>query len=267
MLTSGRSVTETGIDGIALKPAECDVGDALDLPVEQVVIDYEGHDHLPDVDTLETLSREAAVRVTVPVRADGFDPLGDDSLARQLPPRVGRVFVAGHRAYLDDEEAARAIAPRLGAAVQRTPDAWVGTEGVERIALATGATQFELLARTTERDVRAMRAAGFDGEVAVYAPTVLADEEDDILDAVGAYAARRRPVRSALGKATPGSVDDAANDGASTGRVREILSAAVRDYALVGDVEAVRDRVGDLRDAGVDTVVAYPAQGLDAFLA
>jgi alkanesulfonate monooxygenase SsuD/methylene tetrahydromethanopterin reductase-like flavin-dependent oxidoreductase (luciferase family) len=44
-----------------------------------------------------------------------------------------------------------------------------------------------------------------------------------------------------------------------------VLSAAVRDYALVGSVETVRDRVRELKAAGVDTVVGYPAGGVDAF--
>ena len=274
MLTSERAVTETGIDAVALKPAECDVADAVDLPFDDVVIDYEGREHLPDFDTLVRLSRETSVRLTTPVRADGFDPLGDDSLAQRIPRDVGRVFVAGHRAYLDESEASRAIAPRLGDAVRQTPDAWVGTEGIERTALATGATQFELLSRTTERSVKAIRAAGFDGDVAVYAPTVLSDDEDEILDAVGAYAARRKPVRTALGKAsvadsdangTEYAADAAPTDSAATGRIREILSAAVRDFALVGTPDQVSEQVETLREAGVDTVVGYPAQGLDAF--
>lgn len=275
MLTSGRSVTDTGIDAVALKPAECDVSDALDLPIDRVVIDYEGREHLPDGDTLARLARHNEVRLTTPVRADGFDPLGDDSLARDLPETVDRVFVAGHRAYLDESEASRAIAPRLGAAVQQATDAWVGTEGVERAALATGATQFELLSRTTERDVKSIRAAGFDGDIAVYAPTVLTDDEDTVLDAVGAYASRRKPVRDALAKASGGNsategtvaTDGIATDGSADGRTREILSAAVRDYALVGTPSEVREQVETLRDAGVDTVVGYPAQGIDAFRA
>lgn len=271
MLASDCSVSETGIDAVALKPAECDVSDALDLPFDEVIIDYEGREHLPDTETLRTISRNRTVRLTTPVRADGFDPLGDAALARQLPHTVDRVFVAGHHAYLDETEAAKAIAPRLGAAIQQYPDAWVGTEGVERAALATGGTQFELFSRSTVRDVKSMRAAGFAGDIAVYAPTVLTDDEDDILDAVGGYAARRKPVRTALSKAADASdsnglaADAADTDSAAAGRTREILSAAVRDYALVGTHGTIRDRVETLRDAGVDTVVGYPAQGVSAF--
>jgi alkanesulfonate monooxygenase SsuD/methylene tetrahydromethanopterin reductase-like flavin-dependent oxidoreductase (luciferase family) len=196
--------------------------------------------------------------VTTPVRADGFDPLGDDSLVATLPDATARVLVAGNPAYLTESEAKRAVAPRLGAARERSPDAWVGTEGVERLALAAGGTQFELLSTTTEREVRAMRAAGFDGEVALYAPTVLTEDPDEALDAVGGYVARRRPVRLAL-------PEDAATDATATGRAREVLLEAVTDFTLVGDPETVRERIGTLRSVGVDHVVAYPARGLEVF--
>jgi alkanesulfonate monooxygenase SsuD/methylene tetrahydromethanopterin reductase-like flavin-dependent oxidoreductase (luciferase family) len=46
-----------------------------------------------------------------------------------------------------------------------------------------------------------------------------------------------------------------------------VLSTAVRDYALVGSVEDVRSQVAALREAGADHVVAYPARGIDDFLA
>jgi alkanesulfonate monooxygenase SsuD/methylene tetrahydromethanopterin reductase-like flavin-dependent oxidoreductase (luciferase family) len=87
---------------------------------------------------------------------------------------------------------------------------------------------------------------------------VLTDDEDVVLDAVGAYAARRRPVARAL-------PDDASTDATATGRAREVLSAAVRDYALVGAPDTVREQVGELREAGVDLVVGYPARGVDEF--
>ena len=248
-------LSRAGIDMAALKPTECDVTDAASLSVSAVTVDYEGREHLPSAETLRALSAALTVYVTAPVRADGFDPLGDDGLYDALPASVTPVFVAGHGAYLDDEEADRAVAPRLGAARERFPDGWVGTEGIERVALAAGGTQFELLSRSTARDLRALRAAGFDGEVAVYAPTVLTDDEDAVLDAVGDYAARRRPVARAL-------PDDAATDSDAAGRAREVLSKAVRDYALVGDVDAVAEQVEAVRSAGADRVVAYPARGL-----
>jgi len=259
VLTTGETVVETGLDAAALKPAECDVSRALDLPFETITVDYEGREHLPDDDLLARIAGEKELRLTTPVRAAGFDPLGDDARDEALPEGVRRVAVAGHPAYLTDEERGKAVAPRLRAAVERDPTAWVGTEGVERVALATGATQFELLSRTTERDLRALRAAGFDGELAVYAPTVLTDDEDAVLDAVGAYAARRGPVASAL-------PDGAASDASASGRAREVLSKAVRDYALVGAPAAVGERVADLKAAGADLVVGYPARGVEEFV-
>lgn len=281
MLRSDCRAVAAGIDAVALKPSECDVS-RIDLPdvVETVTIDYEGREHLPSADALATLATDREVRVTIPVRADGFDPLGDDSLVATLPDSVGRVVVAGHGAYLSAEETERAIAPRLGAAVSASADAWVGTESVERAALATGATQFELLSRTTAGSVRALRAAGFDGGIVVYAPTVFSANENEILDAVGAYTARRKPVRRALQKsattdsttagdaATDGAATDGiATDGTASGRAREVLSKAVRDFALVGTERAVSARVEELQNAGADRVVAYPAQGVSAFSA
>jgi hypothetical protein len=257
-------VAGTGIDVLALKPAECDL-DALagrlrGTAVRTVVVDYEGREHLPTAETVRGLTRDLGVVVTTPVRADGFDPLGDDSLTRGwLPDAAGRAVVAGNPAYLTEAERDRAVAPRFGAAVKQAPDAWVGTESVERVAMATGAPQYELLSRDTERTVRALRAAGFEGALYLYAPVAVSAHEADLLDAVGDYAARRRPVREAL-------PEGAATDATATGRAREVLSAAVRDYALVGDRETVRDRVHRLREAGVTRVVGYPAQGLDRLL-
>ncbi|MBP1923091.1 hypothetical protein J2751_002128 [Halorubrum alkaliphilum] len=268
------AVGRAGIDAAAIKPAECDVSRAADLPVDRVAIDYEGREHLPDAGTLSAIAAETTLYVTTPVRADGFDPLGDDSLLDRIPADARRVLVAGHGAYLDEAESSRAVAPRLGAARKSAPDAWVGTEGVERVALAAGGTQFELLSRSTDRDVRALRAAGFDGEIALYAPTVLTDDEDAVLDAVGDYVARRRPVARALKRDEEsestndgsGSEESDTTDATATGRTREVLSKAARDFALVGPPDTVRDRVADLREAGVDHVVGYPARGLDEFL-
>ncbi|MFW5896064.1 MAG: DUF7388 family protein, partial [archaeon] len=123
-----------GIDAVALKPAEVDISRAVDLPASTLVIDYEGRENYPDVSTLRALAETATVRVTTPVRADGFDPLGDDSLAATIPEGVGRVVVAGNGAYLSEAESQRAVSPRFGEACERDPAAWVGTEGVERVA-------------------------------------------------------------------------------------------------------------------------------------
>lgn len=256
---SGARALSAGLDAAALKPAECDVSRGADLPFGTVVIDYEGETHLPGREPLETLAAEKEVYLTTPVRADAFDPLGDDSLLDELPHGIGRVLVAGHSAYLSEGERNKALAPRLGAAVESAPGAWVGTEGVERLALATGAPQFELLGRSTPRDIRALRAAGFDGEIAVYAPTVLTDDPDEVLDALGAYVARRRPVARALPEGAP-------TDASATERAREVLLAASDDFALVGAPEGVREQVGALREAGADTVVGYPARGIGEFL-
>lgn len=260
MLTEEHPLAGTGIDAAALKPAECDVSRAGELPVDTVAVDYEGPDHVPDCDTLGALAASVDVRLTTPVRADGYDPLGDDGREDDVPASVGRVLVAGHSAYLDDDERKRAVAPRFGAAVERHPDAWVGSEGVKRVALATGCPQFELLSRSTARDLRALRAAGHDGTVAVYAPTVLTGGDDAVLDAVGDYVARRGPVADAL-------PEGATTDASAAGRAREVLCAAARDYALVGDPGTVGERVDDLKAAGADVVVAYPARGLSSFLA
>lgn len=257
MLTES-TLARAGIDAVALKPAEHDLEAALDLDVETVVVDYEGRDHMPDAATFEALADAYELLVTTPVRSDGFDPLGDDSFLESLPGSATRVLVAGNGAYLTDDERRRAIAPRLQAAREAAPGAWVGTEGIERVALAAGGTQFELLSRGTRSEVRALRTAGFEGEVALYAPTVLTDDPDETLDAVGGYVARRGPVRQAL-------PDGAATDAGATGRAREVLLQAATDYALAGDVETVGERVAELEDAGIDRVVAYPARGLDAF--
>lgn len=258
MLSNEAVVRRTGLDEVALKPREVDLASVAALPFERVTIDFEGQGAVPSPSTLRRLADQAGLRVTVPVRADGFDPLGDDRRWADLPAGADLALVAGNPAYLSGAERRRPIAPRLAAAVDRAPDAWVGTEGIERLALATGATQFELLGPATERQIRALRAIGFDGGVAVYAPTVLSADEDVRLDALGPYVARRRPVAAALPRG-------ASTDATATGRAREVLLAACDDYAVAGGIETVRGRVDDLRESGVDHVVGYPARGLDAF--
>ena len=257
---SSVSLAGAGLDAAALKPAEMDLRRATALPVETLIIDYEGREYVPDAETLRALVADKTVRMAVPVRADGFDPLGDDARLDAIPEAVEWVVVAGHPAYLDSDERRRAVAPRLRAAAERADDPWVGTEGVERVALAVGGTQYDLLSASTRRDVRALRAAGFDGEIAVYAPLVLSDGDDDtILDAVGDYAARR----PAVGNALP---DDTPTDSTATGHARETLLAGCREFGLVGDVDSVRERVDALYECGVDHIVGYPARGLDPFL-
>lgn len=256
MLTNRDALLDTGLAGLALKPTECDLSSIDALPVGMAVIDFEGSEFFPSGATLERLIEVVDLRVTIPVRADGFDPFGDDSGFNRLPDGTDHVLVAGNPAYLAPQERGRSIAPRLGAALGRSADPWVGTENIERLALATGAGQFELLGPTTRRDFRALRAAGFDGDLAVYAPIVLSNTDDEILDAVGTYLARRDPVRRRLPA-------DPRTDRRAVGRTREMLLAAAEDYVIAGDRDAISDRVDALTDAGADSVVAYPAQGLD----
>lgn len=256
-MMSVAGLSGVGIDAVALKPSEVDVRKADTLDITTVTVDYEGREHVPDPAVLAELADSFDVRATVPVRADGFDPLGDDRVRQSLPGSVGEVLVAGHSAYLSEHERRRALAPRLEAATRTATDPWIGTEGIERLAMAVGGTQFELLSNRTTREVRALRAAGFSGDVAVYAPTVLTDDTDTILDSVGEYAARREQVRERLPA-------DAPVDSSISGSARDQLLDGCREYALVGDGKTVRDRVERLYDAGVDRVVAYPARGIDA---
>lgn len=262
MLTE-QPLAHVGFDAIALKPTECDVSRAPELGVDTVAIDYEGCEHFPSADMLRVLTEHTTVYLTTPVRADGFDPLGDNALVDWIPDGVGRVFVAGNPAYLSDEERSRAVAPRLNAALASSESAlcpWVGTEGIERLALAAGGVQYDLLSQHTREEVRALRSVGYEGTIAVYAPTVLSGDDDEILDAVGGYVARRQAVRRALGTAP----DETVTDRRASGRARDILLTAAQDFALVGDSKTVHERITALHDAGVDTVVGYPAT-LSAF--
>ena len=236
-----------------------DLRRATGLSVETLTIDYDGREHVPDRSTLAELAANRDVRITVPVRADGHDPYGRDHLLRAIPEEVGLVVVAGNPAHLNARECRRAVAPRLREVADRAEDPWVGTESVERVALAVDGTQFDLLSGATEPEVRALRAAGFDGDVAVYAPLVLSDDDDTVLDAFGGYAGRRPDVREGL-------PEDAPTDSRASGPARETLMEGCRRYALVGDAGTVSERVDRLRGAGVNHVVAYPARGLDPFL-
>ncbi|ERH08842.1 MAG: hypothetical protein J07HX64_00591 [halophilic archaeon J07HX64] len=253
------TLSEVGFDAAALKPGEVDIERASALDVDLVAVDYDGREHVPEEDLLADLASSFELFVTVPVRADGYDPLGDDSLRARVPEEAGEVLVAGNASYLSTEERRRAVAPRLDAASTGVTDLWVGTEGIERIALAVGGTQYDLLSRSTAREVDALRTAGLNTPIAVYAPTVLTDDEDTVLDAVGAYAGRRSRVRARL-------PDDTPRDHTIEGEARETLLSACREYALAGDPETVATRVDELHKAGVDHVVGYPARGLDPVL-
>ncbi len=253
---TGSLFSTVGFDGVALKPTEVAIEEAHSLDVDTVVIDYEGNEHVPEYDQLRELTESVNVRLSIPIRADGFDPLGNDELTQSIPADISPVFVAGNAAYLTAEEQQRAITPRLKTSAQSSTDPWVGTEGIERIALAIGGTQLELLSQSTKNEVRALRKAGYDGDIAVYAPTVLSEDTDTILDELGAYAGRRNTVRRKL-------PNDASLGSSISGDPRRTLVAACRAYGLTGTPDVVSQQVDSLRDAGVDYVVAYPAQGLE----
>lgn len=248
MMRTASRLARAGFDAIAIKPAErppesVDVG-----AVDAVVVDFEGLEHQPTPAQIRALGAETPVMLTAPVRVDGFDPLGDDHHFAAYEDHARFALVAGNGAYLDGRERRRAIAPRLAAALERYPDAWVGTEGIERLALATGATQYELLSPRTHATVAGLRAAGYDGDVAVYAPTVVTDDRSAALDALDGYLRRRGPVRRALD-----------NGVTSTHEETRVLLAAMDGYALVGDVGTLTERIDALRRAGATTVVGYPA--------
>jgi hypothetical protein len=245
-----RPLTQAGIEARAIKPTETSVDAAEMAHLDVVTVDYEGPDSVPPMQTLASLAETTAVRLTVPVRADGFDPLGDASRLDALPEAVNTVLVAGHPAYLSPEEKSRAVAPRLRAAADQLADPWVGTEGIERLALAVGGTQFDLLSPSTAADVRALRAAGFSGDIAVYAPTVLSDDDSTLLDALGGYVARRHEVRRSLPA-------DPATDSSAAEPVRSTLRDAIDSFALVGTPAAVAEQVATLHEAGVTRIVAY----------
>jgi hypothetical protein len=253
---TGSTLADVGIDAVALKPTEVDIERVHELDVETVTVDYEGQAAVPDAAVLRDLAASFDVRVTAPVRADGFDPTGDDHLRATLPESVGEVLVAGHPAYLADHEQRRAVAPRLSAAAESATDPWVGTESIERLALAVGHTQYELLAPNTVTAVRALRAAGIAESIAVYAPVVFSTDEDTILNAVGEYAARRQDVRERL-------PEDSPRDSAASGEARAELLRGCQAYALVGGADDVSEQVEALESAGVDQIVGYPARGLD----
>ena len=84
MLTA-TSLRRTGVDAVALKPAEHDLERALELGVDAAVVDYEGREHLPDPATFEALASSFDCYVTTPVRANGFDPLGSVATSESSP--------------------------------------------------------------------------------------------------------------------------------------------------------------------------------------
>ncbi len=125
-MVTERVLARTATDAVALEPREATLSRVTALSVDAAV-DYEGQDHLPD--------------------ADGFDPPGDGGPWSWVLDGVGRILVAGNPAYLIEAEQGRAVAPRLGAARERPPREWVGTESVERLREAGADTVAAYLSR------------------------------------------------------------------------------------------------------------------------
>lgn len=246
MMKTTRRIAEAGFDGIALKPTTQPPDSVDPTAVDSLVIDFEGDDSLPSPDAVAETAAHTTVVVTTPVRSDGFDPLGDDRLFAAYAPHARFALVAGNGAYLHPHERRRAIAPRLAEAIERYPDALVGTEGIERIALATGAAQFELLGPRTASLIRGLRAAGFTGDIAVYTPAAVTDDRQAAIDWLSGYLRRRRPVQRAL---------DNAGDSSDEQRV---LDQALDNFALVGDTATVNRRIDSLKAVGATAVIGHP---------
>lgn len=248
MIKHANRLATAGFDAIAIKPSSQSITSIDPSQIDAIVIDFEGPAHLPDPNQVAELSEESHVTLTAPVRADGFDPLGDDGLFDQFEEADRFALVAGNGAYLTEGEQRKAIAPRLGRAIKRYPDAWVGTEGIERLALATGASQFELLSPDTPNMLTGLRSAGFDGEIALYAPTVVTDDRQVALSELKSYLSRRRRVKRALSNGSATHTDP-----------QDVLLQAMDDYALVGDESSIAQQIESLKTAGATTVVGYPA--------
>lgn len=244
-----------GVDGLALKPTQYDLCAVPSSPVETLVIDYEGRGAFPDSSVLMQLATEYELYVTTPVRADGFDPLGDDSYLDRIPSSAKRVLVAGNPAYLTDDEQQRKISPRLKKARQSDPSAWIGTEGIEPLANRLGGTHFELLGPALDDRISQRRDDSAIDQVAVYAPMVITDDADQKIAALGEYVSRRDSVRSEIPEVR--SVVDMAR-----GRIRKELLEAIDQYALAGSIETIHRRITDFHANGVDQVIVYPATNI-----
>lgn len=252
-MTQLEVISDVGFDAVAAKPSHTDLVELTSSPVEHMVIDFEGREHYPSDTTLRKLKETTDIRVTIPIRADGFDPLGDRHHLDSLPPETKVVLVAGNPAYLTEDELRRPIAPRIGAATDEFSDAWIGTEGIPRIALAASAPLFYLLSPQSTRTIQKIRSAGYTGTIAVYAPTLVSAETETILDTLGPYTFRREPVRRKLETESFSELD-------STDR--EILLRETQNYALTGSVSEINTQITNLKTQGVDTVVTYLPTGL-----
>lgn len=253
-MTQLETIESVGFDALAVKPSHTDPSRVTSSPFDRFIIDFEGTEYYPSVSLIRDLQASTNVRLTIPVRVNGFDPLGNRDYLDALPPETKMVLVAGNPAYLSQAELSRRIAPRIGEVASEFADVWVGTEGIPLIALATDATQFFLLSPESRNTVKTIRAAGYAGTIAVYAPTVISDDQNTILDAIGPYTARRDRVRRELNR--PDSITDLdSND-------REILVRAIQEYALTGSVPEINEQIQSLKNQGIDTVVSYLPTGI-----
>lgn len=253
-MTQLETIEAVGFDALAVKPSHTDPSRVKSSPFDRFIIDFEGTEHYPSVSLIRELQASTNVRLTIPVRVDGFDPLGNRDYLDVLPQETKVVLVAGNPAYLSQAELNRRIAPRIGEVASEFTDVWVGTEGIPLIALATDATQFFLLSPESRNTVKAIRSAGYEGTIAVYAPTVISDDRNTILDAIGPYTARRDRVRRELKH--PDSITDLDSGD------RKVLLRAIQEFALTGSVPEINEQIQSLKNQGIDTVVSYLPTGI-----
>ncbi len=252
-MTQLEVIGEVGFDALAVKPRDTDLSQIPSTPVNNVVIDFEGREHYPSNTTIRSLQETTNLRVTLPIRVDGFDPLGNREYLDSIPPETKVVLVAGNPAYLTENELDRSIAPRIGTAVDKFANAWIGTEGIPLIALATTAPLFFLLSPQSKRTIQQIRSVGYEGTIAVYAPTLITEDTDTLLETLGPYTLRRDPVRHKLESTSLSSLNP---------EDQEILIRETQKYALTGSVSAINSQISHLKNHGVDKVVSYLPTGL-----
>lgn len=251
-MTQREVISDVGFDAIAVKPSHTNLSRVTSSPIDTVVIDFDGREHFPSNTTILELQETTDTRVTIPIRVDGFDPLGDREYLDSLPTETKVVLVAGNPAYLTEEELHRSIAPRLGTAVDEFSNAWIGTEGIPLIALATTAPLFFLLSPESKHTIQKIRSAGYPGSIAIYAPTVVTTDTDTILQTLGPYTMRREPVRRQLEAESLSSLDS---------DKQELLLRETQKYALTGSVSEINTQISRLKTKGADNIVSYLPTG------
>lgn len=251
-MTQREVISDVTCDAIAVKPSQTSLSHVTSSPIDSVVIDFEGREHYPSNTTIQELQETTDTRVTIPIRVDGFDPLGDREYIDSLPTETKVVLVAGNPAYLSEDELQRAIAPRIGTAIDEFSDAWIGTEGIPLIALATTAPLFFLLSPESKHTIQQIRSAGYHGSIAVYAPTVVSTDTDTILQTLGPYTMRREPVRRKL---------DAESLSSLAPDEQEILLRETQQYTLTGSLSEINTQISRLKTKGVDNIVSYLPTG------